>query len=179
MRKFDLIYGSYSGLTVSFLMLLSMAFADGGFLMSQIAGYSMMAIALVFLIVGMKLYRDAQASGTFRYIEGLLVGAGIAAVASIYYTVSWEIYLYFTDYSFMPQYIENQLASAREAGQTQLQLERLEMQLSQQAEWYKSFTFRAGITFMEMFPVGALVSLVASLILRNPNVLPRKTSSSD
>ena len=42
--------------------------------MSQIAGYSMMAIALVFLIVGMKLYRDAQESGTFRYLEGLLVG---------------------------------------------------------------------------------------------------------
>ena len=179
MRRFVLTYGSYSGLTVSVLILASLLFADSEAVMSRITGYSTMAVALVFLIVGVKRYRDAQASGTFRYLEGLLVGAGIAAVASVYYTVTWEIYLYLTDYSFMGQYIDSQLAAAREAGQSALQLEKLEMQLNQQAEWYKNFTFRAGITFMEMFPVGAMVSLIVPLILRNPNVLPRKKPNSD
>ena len=174
MRKIVLTYGSYSGITIAMLLCASVYFTGAMLIHSEVAGYSMMALALVFLIVGMKRYRDEQESDTFRYLEGLLVGAGIAAVASLCYTVAWELLLYLNDYSFMSEYIKREMTAARESDQTLQQLEALEIRLNQQAEWYSNFTFRAGITFMEMFPVGALVSLLAALILKNPDVLPRK-----
>jgi hypothetical protein len=37
---------------------------------------------------------------------------------------------------------------------------------------YANPLFRIPMTFMEIFPVGFLVSLVSALLLRNPRVLP-------
>ena len=179
MRKFILTYGSYSGLAITVLLGGSVYLNTGLFTQNVVFGYVMMVIALVFLVIGMKQYRDETTSGSFTYLEGLLCGAGIAAVASIYYTATWEVCLYLTDYAFMDQYIESELLKAHESGQTLLQLEELERQLNEQAEWYKNFSFRAGITFMEMFPVGAFVSLGSAAILKNPSVLPRKSTGTE
>ena len=37
---------------------------------------------------------------------------------------------------------------------------------------YSNPLFRIPMTFLEIFPVGLLVSLVSALLLRNPRVLP-------
>jgi hypothetical protein len=39
---------------------------------------------------------------------------------------------------------------------------------------YGKWWFRLPMTFIEIFPVGVLVSLISAALLRNPKVLPRR-----
>jgi hypothetical protein len=44
---------------------------------------------------------------------------------------------------------------------------------------YRNPLYRLPMTFVEMFPVGVLVSLITAAVLRNPRVLPPRQMGSD
>ena len=44
------------------------------------------------------------------------------------------------------------------------------------AVMYRNPLYRMPMTFVEMFPVGVLVSLITAAVLRNPRVLPSRAT---
>ena len=105
------IYGCIAGIV------LASSFAIGYWMGAEIddhnvfVGYSIMLIALSMIFVGVKQYRDKILGGVIRFWPAFGVGMGIAAVASLFYVIGWEIYMYATDYSFMGAYVESTIAA--------------------------------------------------------------------
>jgi hypothetical protein len=94
------------------------------------------------------------------------VAAGVA------YVVVWEVYLAMTDYKFMDQYIAGMIRARQAAGASAEAIAAEMAKLEPMRVSYRSPLYRIPMTFMEIFPVGLLVSLVSAALLRNPKVLP-------
>ena len=90
------------------------------------------------------------------------------------YVAVWEVYLAMTDYKFMDEYIAGILRARQAAGASAEAMAAEMAKLESMRVSYANPLFRIPMTFLEIFPVGLLVSLVSAALLRNPKVLPRQ-----
>jgi Protein of unknown function (DUF4199) len=180
MKRIALIYGSISGIVTigSMLLMLNSGGEDTDFGGAEWAGYLIMLLALSAVFLGIKRYRDDELGGVIRFGTGLLVGLGITLIASVVYVFAWEVYLSFTDYTFIDTYTDSMIAAKEAAGLAGAALQAEIDSLEQMRESYASLWFRMPMTFLEIFPVGLLISLVSAGLLRNSNLLPAETTAS-
>ena len=171
--KYFLTYGLLSGFVIIATMTTGIVLGgEGSFLRSHWFGYLVMLVALTFIFVGVKRYRDVERGGVIRFGPAFGMGLGIAAAAGVAYVVGWEAYLAMTDYAFMDEYIAG-IIRAREAEGLSATAMAAEMaKLESLRANYANPLFRIPMTFLEIFPVGLLVALVSALLLRNPKLLP-------
>lgn len=175
MARIILTFGIISGLIVSLLMVLGMTLLAGpDGVGSEAVGYLTMLLALAFIFVAIKRHRDVDLGGAIRFWPAFATGLGVAAIAGLFYVITWEIYFQMTDGAFMDAYVAGQIEARRESGATAGELAALETNLRNSMALYTHWWFRMPVTFTEIFPVGVLVSLVSAAILRNPGVLPRR-----
>lgn len=174
MGRIILIYGIISGLIVGAGMALSMAAGVGMGVAGMAVGYLTMLIALSMVFVGIKRYRDEACGGAIRFASALGVGIGISLVATLFYAAGWEIYLYATDYSFMPDYIAAMLEAERKAGASPAALAQLEADMQGYLEAYENPITRVLMTMSEIAPVALLVTLVSAFLLRRPGFMPAR-----
>ena len=173
MKKIILVYGAIAGTIVIGSILLGFAAEDKlGVLTTEWFGYLIMFVALSLIFVGVKKYRDTEMGGVITFTKALLPGLGIAAVAGACYVIGWEMYLAATDYAFIDLYTQGVIDAKREAGVSGEELEQAIARMEQLKVQYANPLFRVPMTFLEIFPVGLLISLISAAILRNPRVLP-------
>lgn len=171
--KYILTYGLLSGLVIIATMVAGIAFSEqGDFFSSAYFGYTVMLVALSFIFVGVKRYRDIERGGIVKFGPAFGVGLGIAAFAGVAYVIGWETYLAATDYRFMDEYIAGILKARQEAGVSAEAIAKELAKLEEMRVNYARPLFRLPMTFLEIFPVGLLVSLVTAALLRNPKLLP-------
>lgn len=137
-------------------------------------GYLIMLLGMSAVFMGVKQHRDRHNGGVIKFLPALGVGLGIALFASLAYVLVWEVYLAVTDYAFMDQYIAATLEARRAEGLSGQAYRDLEAQMREMAAAYQSPLFRLPMTFVEIFPVGLLVSIVSAVLLRNSRFLPAK-----
>jgi hypothetical protein len=139
---------------------------------SMVFGYLTMLVALSMVFVGVKKYRDEALGGAIRFGTALTLGYGIAAVASVFYVLGWEAYLYATDYSFMPDFTAAMIEAQREAGASAEEIAALEKEMAGYVAIYANPLTRMAMTLTEIAPVAVVVPLVSAALLRNPRFLP-------
>ena len=181
--RYVFVYGLLSGLVIMAVLIAGLTLVphgEGGFLHSVWFGYLVMLVALTFVFVAVKRYRDVERGGVIRFGRALLIGLATSGVAALAYVVIWEIYLAATDYAFMGEYVEAMLRQSEASGVTGSAL------AAQRAEWealtvqYNSNPLvRVMFTFIEIAPAGLLVSLVSAALLRNPKFLPARMRDVD
>jgi len=171
--KYALIYGTLSGLVIIATMMAGLLLTDGeGFFSSIWFGYLVMIVALSFIFVGVKRYRDVERGGIIKFLPAFVMGLTIAAVAALAYVIVWETYLAATDYVFMDDYVAR-IRAAREAAGVPADAVAKEMAgYETMRVQYRNPLIRIPMTFLEIFPVGLLVALVSAALLRNPRLLP-------
>lgn len=176
--KYALTYGLLSGFVIIVTMIAGITLSgSGSFFSSEWFGYLVMLVALTFIFVGVKRYRDVERGGVIKFGRAFAMGLGIAVAAGVAYVAVWEVYLAMTDYKFMDQYIAG-ILRAREAAGASAEAIAAEMaKLEPMRVSYRNPLYRIAMTFMEIFPVGLLVSLVSAALLRNPRVLPAQPMS--
>ena len=118
MSKIIGVYGVIAGITVAVLMRIAMMLFPEGGTGGMVAGFASMIIALSFVFVGVKRYRDIELGGVIRFWKALGIGFGIAAIASLFYVAAWELYLYFTNYTFMEEYTRLAIQQAQKASKS-------------------------------------------------------------
>ena len=175
MKRIIFIYGFIAGLVVICSMLLGLALSSGE-APGRAGSYLIMLIALSMIFVGIKRYRDQDLGGVIRFGTATLLGLGIAAVAGVVYVVVWEIYLAMTDYAFIDQYAQGVIAGKEAAGVSGPELEAAVESMENMQRQYSNPLFRLPMTFLEIFPVGLLITLVSAAILRNSKALPAGSS---
>ena len=175
MLRIVLIYGIVGGLIVGVPM------AFGTLTMAEdtvpenaaLYGYLSMLLAFTMVFVGIKHYRDKVLGGVIGFAPALGVGLGISAVASLFWVVGWELTLA-SGFDFGSAYAEMVAAAARERGASAAELEAARAEAAEFLRMYSNPLFRLPITFVEMFPLGALISLISAALLRNSRFLPAR-----
>lgn len=143
---------------------------------SPITGYLIMLVALSLVFVGVKRYRDTVHGGVIRFSKAFGVGIGIAGVASIFYVLGWEAYMYATNYSFMDAYIQSVIAASQAAGAPAAEIAKLTREMNAFKSDYANPLYRMAITLSEIAPVGLIVALISAALLRNGRFLPTRTA---
>lgn len=177
MKRIILVYGVISGVIIvgSAIWGISVADVSGESMVAlEYLGYLIMLIALSVVFVGIKKYRDQELGGVITFGTATLVGLGISVVASVIYVCAWEFYLAQTDYAFMNDYIAARIAENEATGITGAELEAVVADMERIREQYQKPLYRMGITFLEIFPVGLLITLISAAILRKSEILPAR-----
>ena len=167
MKKLVLVYGGIAGFVIICINTLSFEMGVG----HAWLGFLVMFIAFSSIFIAIKQYRDEALGGVIRFGTAFLLGFYLTVVASFVYVLVWEIYLAMTDYAFVDAYIASIIESRQASGASPADLAATVAETDAFRQNYASALFRLPMTFVEIFPVGILVSLVAALILRNRKVL--------
>ena len=173
MLRIVLIYGVVGGIIVAVPMAIGTLMATEGTIPENAAlyGYLSMLLAFTMVFVGIKHYRDRVLGGVIRFLPALGVGLGISAVASLFWVVGWEITLA-TGFDFATAYTDSVVAAAQARGAPAAEIERVRAETAEFLSMYANPLFRLPITFVEMFPIGVLISLISAALLRNSRFLP-------
>lgn len=173
--RYAIIYGSLAGLVIISVMLTGIVAADrNSFFASMWFGYSVMLVAMTFMFVGVKRYRDVEHGGVIRFKPAFLMGLGIAVVAAFAYILVWEVYLAATGYRFMDDYLAGIARDLHAQGKSAAEVAREMAGYEWMRVNYPNPLIRIPLTFTEIFPIGLVAALVSAGLLRNPKVLPAR-----
>jgi hypothetical protein len=173
MKKNSLVFGIISGVIISAFMGVSMAIMscgsgdmDGGST-SMLIGFSAMAVAFSFIFVGIKNYRDKLNGGTVTFGKAFLLGLMISLIASTLYVITWGIEFHFFMPDFIDKYSAMQVKELQQSGLSGPALEEAIKGIENESYKYKNnIFFFAMYTYAEILPIGILITLISSLILR-------------
>lgn len=171
MKKNIIIYGLVSGIVVSVLMLLTfnyMSYCEGNvdYDTSMIIGYASMLIAFSLVFVGTRNYRDKYNGGTISFGKAFKIGIMIVLVAATIYVIVWLIYAFFFIPDFAEKYSAHMLDKLKASGASQVEIDKQTKEMANFVSMYKNPFFNAMMTYMEVLPVGLVVTLISSLILK-------------
>jgi len=171
MKKTIIICGSIAGLIVTSMMLASISGCITGSDFegttgSMLLGYSSMVIAFSFIFVGVKNYRDKYNSGTITFGKSLKIGLLITLVASTIYVIVWQIDYYFFIPDFYEKYSAQIIRDLKVHGATPAQIQQQMAANKTNGEMYRNPLFNAMFTYLEIIPVGLIMSFLAAVILK-------------
>ncbi len=168
MKKTVLTFGLISGAVSSLLMMLLMIFFVDkiGFDKSIIVGYTTIVVSLLLVPFGIRSYRENVGGGSITFGRAFAVGILITVISCVCYVVVWLI----AYYNFMPDFVEKYAAfmveKARASGASQETIAATVQEMNSMKVMLDNPLINAAITFTEPFPVGLLVTLISSAILR-------------
>lgn len=164
MKKIVLTLGTIAGLIMVAMFIISTPFAGEKF--SELLGYSTMIIAFSTIFFGMRSYREKHLEGYITFGKAFQVGILITLVASFFYVVGWLIYSNTIATDFIDNYYQHSLEAIQNSGATQEVMDEKITKLQQSVELYENPFFNVVFTFLEVFPVGALITLISAVLVR-------------
>ena len=172
MGRIIAVYGVIAGVIVVLGMFISISVVSDHGTMGMVAGYLSMLVALIFVFVGVKRYRDVDLGGVIGFWKAFGVGIGIGLVAGLFYVLGWELYMWRTGGTFMAEYIASSIEDMRAAGKSAAEIAKFSSEMGAMAEQYKNPLFRMALTLTEILPVALIVSLVSAALLRRSSFMP-------
>ena len=94
------------------------------------------------------------------------IGALIAFIGSTIYVVIGLSYYHLFAPDFVDKFIEHALHMASQNDATEVELAAKAEELGKLKEMYKNPLFAIFISYLEVFPLGLIIALISSLILR-------------
>jgi Protein of unknown function (DUF4199) len=177
MQKIVLKFGLIAGLIISVAMLVGMKLMtgpDGKVNMEggQIFGYTSMIVALSLIFFGIRSYRDGELGGSISFGKAFKIGLFITLIASVMYVLTWMIYYHTSDMAeeFGAQYKSHLTESMREKGMSETEVAQ---KIAKEDRFMKIYNSNPlimfGVTLLEIFPVGLVITLISSFLLKTKN----------
>ena len=168
MKNLVLKFGLLAGVIVSVFMIIgtNLAGRDINFDVAQVLGYAGMLIAFSTIFIATKKQRDADGFITFK--KALQIGLIITLIASLMYTITWMIISGGPAASeMMDAYFQESIADIQASGATEAEIQKQVDRMNRMKENYGNPLYKFFLTFfVEIFPVGLIVSIISALILR-------------
>ena len=166
MKRIVWTFGLTSGAILAGMMAITMTFANKiGFDKGEVIGYSTMILAFLMVYFGIRSYRDTVMAGVIGFGRAFKVGTLIVLIASACYVAAWEVIYRTMAPDFAEKYAAHAIDKARTAGATDAQIEAKNVEMAKFNEGYKNPLVNVGLTFLEVFPLGAVVVLVSAGVL--------------
>jgi hypothetical protein len=168
MKRNILVFGGIAGLILAVLTIVTTMLCanNPNYDANEVVGYSGMIIAFSFIYVGIRNYRDRYQGGIIGFGKALRIGLGITLIASSFYVLAWLIEYYFFIPDFMDKYAAHMIREARNSGLTAAELNQRIARIDQMGKWYRNPLFVVLLTYLEVVPVGIVISLITALIIR-------------
>lgn len=133
---------------------------------NMVMGFTLMILAFSFIFVGIKNYRDKFNNGVISFGKAFKIGISIALIASTVYVVTWLIAYYGFIPDFMDKYAAHVIDQARAAGKSTVEINKAIAEMADYKEMYKTPIGVILLTYMEILPVGLVITLISALILK-------------
>jgi hypothetical protein len=168
MKKNVLVFGLIAGLIVSVWLVIGIAwcYANNNFKGNMVLGYAAMILAFSFVFAGIKNYRDKFNNGIISFGKAFKIGLLISLVASTMYVLVWVIDYYVFIPDFMDRYSAHVIKEAQSSGATAAEINSKTKEITTMKDMYNTPIGVILLTYLEIFPVGLLVSIIAALILK-------------
>jgi amino acid transporter len=175
MKKNIIVYGTIAGLVVSALMLAIVNYVshcEGSvdYDTSMLIGYAAMLIAFSLVFVGIRNYRDKYNGGLISFGKAFKVGILMVLVASTIYVVAWLVDYYFFIPDFAEKYAANTLEELKASGASQVEIDKETKEMADFVRMFRNPLFVTMMTYAEILPVGLIVTLISSLILKRKDL---------
>jgi hypothetical protein len=171
MKKNIIIYGLIAGIVVSIVMLFTVNYishcegnVDYG--TSMLIGYASMLIAFSLVFVGIRNYRDKYNEGVISFGKAFKIGIMMVLIASTIYVIAWLVDYFFFIPDFAEKYSAHTLDKLKESGASQVEIDKQTKEMANFVRMYKNPFFNAMMTYVEILPVGLIVTIISSLILK-------------
>ncbi|HSS50972.1 MAG TPA: DUF4199 domain-containing protein [Thermoanaerobaculia bacterium] len=133
---------------------------------NEVIGYSVMVLSFLLVFFGVRSYRENVAGGAIGFGKAVQVGLLITLITCAMYVIAWEI-VYFKFFpNFLDLYSAHVIAKMRSTGASEAAIRETTAKMADLAKHYSNPLFNSAITFMEVFPVGLIMTLVSAAILR-------------
>ena len=168
MKRIIFTCGLIAGIIISCVLVYAAVLCYGreDFQGNMVIGYASMLIAFSLIYVGVKKFRDKQNGEIISFGKAFKVGLFITLVASTVYVAVWLVCYYCFVPDFMDKYADHIIRQAKQKGVSQPELSKTIHDMDRYREMYKNPFFVVLLTYMEVLPVGLLVSLVTALLLK-------------
>jgi hypothetical protein len=175
MNKNIIIYGLIAGIVVSTLMLFTVNYyshCEGNvdYNTSMLIGYASMLIAFSLVFVGIRNYRDQYNGGVISFGKAFKIGILIVLIASTIYVLAWLIDYFFFIPDFAEKYSARMLDELKASGASQVEIDQQTKEMQNFATMFKNPLFNAMMTYIEILPVGLVVTTISSLILKRKSI---------
>lgn len=171
MRRYTLIFGSIAGVVLVLMMFLTMPFLgeDIDYDTAEWLGYISMIVALSAIFIGIKSYRDKESAGLISFGKAFKVGLFITLVASVFYVAGWILYINTAGTNFMDSYYQHSVEKIKTSNDPETEIQAKIADMEKWRELYKNPLIQIGVTFIEIFPVGLLITIISATILKKKN----------
>ncbi len=169
MKSIVIKYGLIGGVIVSIFMSINMFNMDmesADMDMAEYIGYAGIFIALTSIFFGVRKIRDNEYNGSISFGKAFKVGFLIALIASTLYVITWMVLseTYFAD--FGAQYNAIEIEKIKSSGLSEAEINAQVQSMEAFMKMYENPIARFFITYIEILPLGFLISLISAAILR-------------
>ena len=172
--KYGAIAGIVAGVLVSIQALTISHDVPAAWAMAL--GFATMLVAFTAVFAGIKRRRDGDLGGVIRFWPAFGMGLAMSVLASIIYAVTWDIFSSLSGGDFAAEYARMMVDQAKASGATGAALDKAVADAEAFRINYANPLYRLPMTFMEIFPMGVLVSLVSAALLRNSQFMPARAA---
>jgi hypothetical protein len=168
MKKIVFVFGSIAGLIfiVWMVFIYTVCYNHPETETNMWLGYGSMIVAFSFVFVGIKSFRDKYQNGHISFWKAFQVGFYITLIASTIYVLAWLVDYYVFMPDFMDRYVAHTIAQAKSHGASLAELNKQKGSMASYAQMYKSPFGVIVLTYLEVLPVGLVITLIAALILK-------------
>jgi hypothetical protein len=162
MNKIILKNGLFGSIIVSALLVFVTMYmrANPEKEVSMLIGFTVMTLAFFFLFWGIKQQREAN-NGLISFGKAFMTGFWISLIISTIYVLVWLIILY----NFFPNFAEHytDMAIAKASPD---EVAKVTEEMNSFKKMYKNPIMVILFTYMEILPLGIVISFISALILK-------------
>jgi hypothetical protein len=133
---------------------------------SMAIGYATMIVSLSMIFFAVRSYRDNYSGGSITFGRGFLIGFYITIIASVFYVVGWKIYSAIALPDFADHYAKLMIDNLKKSGASEAAILAKTKEMAEWKQWYSNPVIEIAMTFLEIFPVGLLISVICAFILK-------------
>jgi len=173
MKKFIWLYGLIAGLLCS-VGYLTMG-DDMDMDKSMVYGFASMILA--FSLIFVATYQYKKRNGGITFGKAFMIGLYISLIASSIYVGLWLITYYNFRPDFMDKYSACVIDQLKASGKSPAEIQAGIDEMNQMKESYKNPLYVIATTYMEIFPLGIVVSLINGGIVAFKNYLRKRKAT--
>lgn len=164
MKKVILTYGLVIGaaLSTNTIIMMNMIVNNQNVKGNDLIGYTALIAMFSIIFFGIRKYKNTYSNGLISFRKAFKIGTLIALIGSSMYVLFGLGYYYLFVPEFLDAYIQNVLNNC--TSPEELAAKKIELQNFK--EMYQNPLFAILVSYMEVLPLGMIVTLVSSLLLR-------------
>jgi hypothetical protein len=162
--KYGLIGGMILAGMVATMMLLIGDTSD--FEKGESVRYIFITAAFMMIYLGIREYRDKKMGGAITFNITFRTGLLITIIASACYAIAWLVYFNFIDESFTDRYTMFMTEKIKAGDKSPSEIENEITLFSENMSNYKKPGIMGLYTFLEVFPIGLVISVLCGLLMK-------------